>query len=538
MKWNFESCRIEALKYNTRKEFRDSNQGSYNAARKQGFLNEICINMKSGKLIWDKDKVIETAKDYNLRIDFQNNKRGAYSAALKNGWLDEACAHMKEYEKKIYWIKSKCKEEAKKYNTRSEFNEKCRGAYSAAYNNKWLDEICIHMMKHHIEYDEAKIRKEAEKYSTRSEFKAKNQAAYKKARALKVLDKVCIHMNVKKQKWTYEELQNVALKCEKRIDFQRKYPGAYAYAKRMNYLDEIFKSIKSLVIKWSFEDCKEESSKYESYNDFIKNSYGAYQAALKNKWLDKLEFKKPKKTFWTKELCKIEAEKYNSRRDFSKFNGSAYQFALKKGILEEICKHMPASGNLYKRMIYAYEFPDRSVYVGLTYKESKRKQEHNSEKNSPVKKYKEKTNQEPIYLKLEDFKPIEEAKLLEQNHIEQYKSKGYKILNKSKAGALGGNKRIWTKEECHKVALKFNLKRDFAKHPDYGGAYNAAIKNKWLDEICSHMQQGNRKWSEKLCFEEAKKYKSKKEFLKNSGGGYNYASRNKLLEKIYKKMNW
>ena len=58
MKWNLESCRIEALKYNTRKEFRDSNQGCYNAARKQGFLNEICINMKNGKLIWDKDKVI------------------------------------------------------------------------------------------------------------------------------------------------------------------------------------------------------------------------------------------------------------------------------------------------------------------------------------------------------------------------------------------------------------------------------------------------------------------------------------------------
>ena len=94
MKWNLESCRIEALKYNTRKEFRDSNQGCYNAARKQGFLNEICINMKNGKLIWDKDKVIEIAKDYNLRIEFQRNKLGAYKSALKNGWLDEACAHM------------------------------------------------------------------------------------------------------------------------------------------------------------------------------------------------------------------------------------------------------------------------------------------------------------------------------------------------------------------------------------------------------------------------------------------------------------
>ena len=394
------------------------------------------------------------------------------------------------------------------------------------------------MKKHHIEYDEAKIRKEAERYSTRSEFKAKNQAAYKKARALKVLDKVCIHMNVKKQKWTYEELQNVALKCEKRIDFQRKYPGAYAYAKRMKYLDEIFKSIKSLVIKWSFKDCKKEASKYESYNDFIKNSNGAYQTALKNKWLDKFEFKKPKKIFWTKELCKIEAKKYNSRRDFSKHNGSAYQFVLKEEILDEICEHMSILGNLFKRMIYAYEFPDKHVYVGLTYNEQKRKYEHLYEKKGPVSKHIEKTKIKPIYKKLSDFEEVELAKKLEQYYIDQYKSLGFKLLNRSKAGALGGNKTIWTKEACHEVALKFVRRRDFANHPDYGGAYNAAIKHKWLNEICSHMTDGNIRWNKELCINEAKKYKSKNQFQKNSGGAYNYASRNKLLEEIYLLMKW
>jgi hypothetical protein len=538
MKWNYESCRIEALKYSTKNELRNKNQGCYKAARKNGFLDQICYHMISGKLKWDKNKVIEAAKEFKNRIEFKKNKQGAYSAALKNGWLDEACAHMKEYVRETYWTKEKCREEAKNYNTRSEFNEKSRGAYSSAYNNNWLDEICIHMKKFHIEYNEESIRKEAIKYSSRTEFKAKNQAAYKKARALKVLDKVCIHMNVKKQKWTFEELQNVALKCEKRIDFQRNYPGAYAYAKRMNYLDEIFKSIKSLVVKWTFEECKKEASKYESINEFSKKSLGAYQAALKNKWLNQFEFKIPKKTFWTKELCKIEAKKYKSRVDFSKHNGSAYQYALKEKFLDEICEHMPILGNLYKRMIYAYEFPDKHVYVGLTYNEQKRKYEHLYEKKGPVSKHIEKTKQKPIYKKLSNFEEVEVAKKLEQSYINQYKSLGYKLLNRSKAGALGGNKTFWTKEECQKVANDFKRKRDFAKHPDYGGAYNAAIKHKWLDEICSHMTDGNIRWNKELCINEAKKYNSKTQFQKNSGGAYNYASRNKLLEEIYLLMKW
>ena len=29
---------------------------------------------------------------------------------------------------------------------------------------------------------------------------------------------------------------------------------------------------------------------------------------------------------------------------------------------------MIEQGNLFNRMIYAYEFPDKSVYVGLNYK--------------------------------------------------------------------------------------------------------------------------------------------------------------------------
>ena len=55
---------------------------------------------------------------------------------------------------------------------------------------------------------------------------------------------------------------------------------------------------------------------------------------------------------------------------------------------------------------------------------------------------------------------------------------------------------------------------------------------------CSHMTNGNIRWNKELCINEAKKYNSKTQFQKNSGGAYNYASRNKLLEEIYLLMKW
>jgi hypothetical protein len=43
----------------------------------------------------------------------------------------------------------------------------------------------------------------------------------------------------------------------------------------------------------------------------------------------------------------------------------------------------------------------------------------------------------------------------------------------------------WTKEKCHKEALKYNHKKDFKINSK--GAYPAALLNGWKDEICSHM---------------------------------------------------
>ena len=42
---------------------------------------------------------------------------------------------------KRYWTKKRCKEEARKHKTFSQFRKNCASAYAIAWRNGWLDEI-------------------------------------------------------------------------------------------------------------------------------------------------------------------------------------------------------------------------------------------------------------------------------------------------------------------------------------------------------------------------------------------------------------
>lgn len=46
----------------------------------------------------------------------------------------------KERKPANYWTKEECIKDAKKYNTRSEWQKNSGGAYKVAWKNKWLDE--------------------------------------------------------------------------------------------------------------------------------------------------------------------------------------------------------------------------------------------------------------------------------------------------------------------------------------------------------------------------------------------------------------
>jgi len=111
-------------------------------------LNKYKTGSIGGQKFWTKNRCQSEADKFITRGEFKKSLPSAYLISLKNKWLDEICVHMIEIKKrKNYWTKNMCKEEALKYKTRSEFFKKCVSAYSKSHKNGWLNEVCSHMNK-------------------------------------------------------------------------------------------------------------------------------------------------------------------------------------------------------------------------------------------------------------------------------------------------------------------------------------------------------------------------------------------------------
>lgn len=97
-------------------------------------------------IIWTIDKVKEEALKYNTRNEFRINSKSAYSMAHRSGYLDDVCSHMLGGRKPNgYWNIDKVREEALKFNTRNDFKKGSPGAYSKAQASNWLDDVCSHI---------------------------------------------------------------------------------------------------------------------------------------------------------------------------------------------------------------------------------------------------------------------------------------------------------------------------------------------------------------------------------------------------------
>lgn len=141
------------------------------------------------------------------------------------------------------WTKELLELEAKKYETRAEFQRSNMSAYQKARRTGVLNEICAHMLWEggKTTWEKQEIHDEALKYTTRSEFAKKSANLYGKACEQGILDDVCSHMVVKRIKWTFEKIKAVAANYTTRSEFNYKEKGAYLYAYRKGWLDEICK---------------------------------------------------------------------------------------------------------------------------------------------------------------------------------------------------------------------------------------------------------------------------------------------------------
>jgi hypothetical protein len=90
--WSKENCKKEALKYKTRSEFYKGSRSAHNKSWKNGWMDEVCshmIELMKPSGYWDYDACKKEALKYNSRYEFYKGSRSAYASSRRNGWLDE-----------------------------------------------------------------------------------------------------------------------------------------------------------------------------------------------------------------------------------------------------------------------------------------------------------------------------------------------------------------------------------------------------------------------------------------------------------------
>ena len=436
---------------------------------------------------WNYERCSAEAKKYVKRSHFKNACASAYGAARKNGWLDSICSHMELTlcQKRRLWSNLKeCRKESKKYKNRSEFFAGNKVAYSIAEENGWIDSFYpTTAIKHGWWNDKERCKQEALKYKTRTEFCKKSNGAYAASIKNGWLDDICSHMIVKwEKKWASKETcLKEAIKYKTRAEFQRESDGAYTYALRHGFLDEICEHMElAHVVKWN-----------------------------------------------SKEACHKEAMKYNTRKEFQMECDGAYTYALRHGFLDEICSHMEVYGNFFKRCIYAFEFSDNYVYVGLTCNLRRRERDHLSGKRSAVYRHIQDSGIIPHLIIVHDYVEKERAKELEAGTLWLYKEKGWNTLNRAKTGAMGALPKKWTKERCMLALKKCHSLAEFKSC--YSSAYYSCQTNNWLDEVYQLYPEN---YTIEDIRKEASKYKYREDFWRYSRDAYNSAMKQGVLSKV------
>ena len=279
----------------------------------------------------------------------------------------------------------------------------------------------------------------------------------------------------------------------------KKSMGSYTAAKKYNWVDECKTHMinkRTTIVGSGYwnnkEICIEEAKKYKTRSEWGKKSAGSYLAAKRNGWFDECTSHmirdRVKSGHWyVKENCIEEAKKYKTRTEWSKKSNTSYNFARKHDWFDECTVHMVS-----KRVKNGYWTKERCIEEAKKYKTRTEWQKNSSSSYGAARKH--------------DW--FDEC--IEHMIIKQLKNGYWQI----KENVLFESKKYKTIKEWEKNS---------------SSSYSTAGRNGWLDECTSHMIRDRVKngyWTKERCIEEAKKYKTRTQWQKKSGGSYTTSLRN------------
>lgn len=434
----------------------------------------------------------------------------------------------------------------------------------------------------------------ARQCSTSSEMQKLNGSAYNAALKNKWISSYQWFVKKQHAPYTYEDVYEIALGYTCSSDFQKGNGSAYGKARSNGWIKDYTWFTVKQHAPYSYDECYNIAKAFHSRVELARGNVGVYQAALNHGWLDDyswFESKQKPYNYWTKKRVTEESRKYQSRGEFHDKCGTAYGKARVNGWLDEFTwlkdERIDFSSDLID-CVYAYEFEEfNSVYVGRTLvrRINDRDKEHLFTETDAVYLFaKEKDIPVPDMKILESNITIADGTKKEGEYLEQYRQAGWNLLNRAKTGGIGLlEKNKWTKKTCHEEARKYDSRGAFAEacsrayavarrngwlseytwfeekqkpagywnnynncfnaahscrtknefNKKYNAAYVSARENGWMkDYEWFNIKRipANKKWTHDSVYNEAKNYRSRKEFRDNANGAYHAALKNRWLD--------
>ena len=450
------------------------------------------------RIQWTKKKIEATTRKYKTIKEWRINEPLAYNAACKRKITSEVTKNLKAaIRPKNFWNKKTIIEAVRKFKSFEEWIKKDKSqSYSVATNLGLLNdpEVTGHLTKLEFRYighwTKDKILKDAKKYNSRSEWRKNSASAYQASLNKNIHKKATSHMKLLGS-WFKRCLYTIEIKGKKKI-----YVGL-----THNFKKRIYQHMNKNFAKY-----KKNQMIIKQITDYIDSERAVY-------FEDKLILQKKKAGFellnkvkggglggtvtpWTKKNIIKSAKKYLYKMEWKKNYPAAYQASKRYGYFETATKHMliPERPRIWTK--------DKVINSASKYTY------RNEWKKNAVHAYNAARSQG--WLK--------EA----TSHMPSFKNF------------------IWTKDKIIKDAKKYNSVTKWNKNSR--GAYQASVNRDFFEEATKHMKSKNdllksaRKWPKQKVLLDAKKYNSRSEWKKKSGGAYAAAKRYNYFEEATKHM--
>lgn len=545
-KWTYETCFEEAKKYTHRAQFQKESVSAYTVALKNGWLDNYLWFGNGNKIsaekrrIWTKEACYELALQCKSRSDLKKHNAQAYKTARQNGWLEDYTWFRSGFkifqEEGIKWTYEACRDEAKKYKSRSEFCKKCVGGYTRALDRGWIEDFTW-LKNENVFSDEA---------DSIYAYFFENKAVYIGRTLMRTQNKR--HKNHQNSEndtvYRYAKLNNVDVPPMTIIE---EYLTVEEGSKREGYWVDYYRKQGYSILnksktggigglgrgKWSKKACYNEALKYKTMDEFYKNKAAAYRRACEKGWIEEytwLNRKYAKRDYWQDyDNCYNEAKKYDRISDFAKNAPGAYNSANDNGWIDD----------------YSW-FERNTPIIDYTYdicysiaKKCKNVTEFLKESSTAYRKAK-KMGWLSDYTWLRKVVRWTDEKVLEL--ASNYSSVAE--FSKENKGAYGYmlkhflpqpkswkvNRPKWTYDACYAEALKYKTRSEYCRNSKT--SYNVARDKGWLDDFkwLTLTIKPHGYWTYDRCHEEAKKYKTKREFEKGSPGAYDAVISNKWMK--------